>query len=147
PLQTMDGRKEFTVRGLLRHGGIASAYGGNLAIMDVYAAQNVFGRGRKFDRIDVVVGAGSTIERTQAEILSAVGPAFTVDLPERRGQNFESLLGGYTVLVNITSVFALFIGMFMVYNSFSTAVIQRQNEIGTLRALGASRPQIRDLFL
>ena len=146
-LQTMDGRKEFTIRGLLRQGGIASAYGGNLAIMDVYAAQNIFGRGRRFDRLDVVAGAGSTVEQTREAIRRVVGEGLTVDFPERRGQNFQDLLMGYSALVNITSVFALFIGMFMVYNSFSTAVSQRQAEIGTLRALGASRHQIRNLFL
>jgi putative ABC transport system permease protein len=45
-MQTMEGQKEFTVRGLLRPSGMTSAYGGNLAIMDIYAAQQVFGRGR-----------------------------------------------------------------------------------------------------
>ena len=37
----------------MKSGGLTSAFGGNLAVMDVYAAQKVFGRGRKFDRIDL----------------------------------------------------------------------------------------------
>ena len=37
--------------------------------------------------------------------------------------------------------------MFIIYNSFSIAVAQRRREIGILRALGASRGQIRTLFL
>ena len=49
--------------------------------------------------------------------------------------------------MNISSVFALFIGMFIIYNSFSIAVTQRRSEIGILRALGAPRRQIRNLFL
>ena len=49
--------------------------------------------------------------------------------------------------MNISSVFALFIGMFIIYNSFSIAVTQRRSEIGVLRALGAPRRQIRNLFL
>ena len=49
--------------------------------------------------------------------------------------------------MNITSVFALFIGMFIIYNSFAIAVTQRAAEIGILRALGATRGQIRTLFL
>ena len=39
---------------------------------------------------------------------------------------------------NITSLFALFIGMFIIYNTFSIAVTQRRTEIGILRALGAT---------
>ena len=49
--------------------------------------------------------------------------------------------------MNVSSVFALFIGMFIIYNSFSIAVTQRRSEIGILRALGAPRRQIRNLFL
>ena len=44
-------------------------------------------------------------------------------------------------------MFALFIGMFIIYNTFAIAVTQRRAEIGILRALGATRAQIRTLFL
>ena len=37
--------------------------------------------------------------------------------------------------------------MFIIYNSFAIAVTQRRSEIGILRALGATRRQIRWLFL
>ncbi len=53
PLMTISGKKEFTVRGIMNPAGIAQAFGGNLAIMDIYAAQQELGRGRRFDRIDV----------------------------------------------------------------------------------------------
>ena len=52
-------------------------------------------------------------------------------------------MGVYTMTMNIASVFALFIGMFIIYNSFAIAVTQRRAEIGILRALGATRGQIR----
>ncbi len=51
------------------------------------------------------------------------------------------------MMVSISSLFALFIGMFIIYNSFAIAVTQRRSEIGILRALGATRSQIRGLFL
>jgi putative ABC transport system permease protein len=56
-------------------------------------------------------------------------------------------LGGYTIGMNITSLFALLVAMFIIYNSFAIAVTQRRYEIGVLRALGATRGQIRTLFL
>ena len=49
-MRTMDGEKQFTVRGIMKSGGLTQAFGGNLAVMDIYAAQMVFGRGRTFDR-------------------------------------------------------------------------------------------------
>src|SRR5581483_3599734 len=58
-----------------------------------------------------------------------------------------AMLAAYSMMVGISSLFALFIGMFIIYNSFAIAVTQRRSEIGILRALGATRRQIRWLFL
>ncbi len=49
--------------------------------------------------------------------------------------------------MTISSLFALLVGMFIIYNSFGIAVTHRRAEIGILRALGASRGQILRLFL
>src|SRR5262249_23381491 len=56
-------------------------------------------------------------------------------------------LAADSMMVGISSLFALFIGMFIIYNSFAIAVTERRGEIGILRALGATRRQIRTLFL
>jgi putative ABC transport system permease protein len=146
PLATMDGEKEFTVRGIMKPGGLASAFGGNLAVMDIYAAQKVFGRGRHFDRIDIAVQDGVRVEDCQAKLRKLL-PGFLVESPGARGAQFESLSRVYAMSGNLTSAFALFIGMFIIFNTFSIAVAQRRNEIGILRTLGATRGQIRAVFL
>jgi len=147
PMRTMDGEKRFTIRGILRSGGLASAFGGNLAVMDIYAAQKVFGRGRTFDRIDLAAREGVSIERCQAELRKLLGSGFEVEPPSSRGQQFESMLRVYTLSMNVSSLFALLIGMFIIYNSLLIAVTQRRAEIGILRSLGATRMQIQMLFL
>ncbi len=38
-LDTMDGPKSFIIRGIMRSGGLTLAFGGNLAVMDIYAAR------------------------------------------------------------------------------------------------------------
>jgi putative ABC transport system permease protein len=146
-LGTVEGDKQFTVRGIMKTGGLTSAFGGNLAIMDVYAAQKMFGRGRTFDRIDIGVKPGSTIADCERELTALLGAGFQIGPPSGRGQQFEAMLAAYSMMVGISSLFALFIGMFIIYNSFAIAVTQRRAEIGILRALGATRAQIRWLFL
>jgi len=146
-LSTVEGEKQFTVRGIMKSSGLASAYGGNLAIMDIYAAQRMFGRGRRFDRIDLAVQPGHTIVEAEEELRTLLGPGLQVDPPSGRGQQFEAILSAYSMMISISSLFALFIGMFIIYNSFAIAVTQRRSEIGILRALGATRGQIRWLFL
>jgi putative ABC transport system permease protein len=147
PMRTMDGEKQFTVRGIMKSGGLTQAFGGNLAVMDIYAAQMVFGRGRTFDRIDLALNEGVAVADGRAAIQGLLGPGFEVEPPSSRGQQIDSVLRVYSFTANINSAFALFIGMFIIYNSFSIAVAQRRREIGILRALGASRRQIRTLFL
>jgi putative ABC transport system permease protein len=147
PMRTMDGDRVFTVRGVMKPGGLASAFGGNLAIMDIYAAQKVFGRGRKFDRIDIALEDGVALNDGRAKLQKALGPGLDVDFPSSRGEQFEATSHVYNLASNITSLFALFIGMFIIYNTFAIAVTQRRGEIGILRALGATPSQIRTLFL
>src|SRR4029453_3423883 len=90
---------------------------------------------------------GRTIGETQAELRRLLGPGFQIEPPSGRGQQFEAMTAAYSMMVNISSLFALFIGMFIIYNSFAIAVTQRRSEIGILRALGATQRQIRWLFL
>ena len=131
----------------MKSGGMTSAFGGNIAVMDIYAVQHVFGRGRKFDRIDLAVKDGYTVDQVRTTLSAALGPGFTVETPSARSQQFEKIISGYTISMNISSLFALLIGMFIIYNSFAIAVTQRRYEVGILRALGATRGQIRTLFL
>ena len=146
-LDTIQGPRPFTIRGILKAGGMGEAFGGSLAVMDIYAAQQVFGRGRRFDRIDVGLQDGVSLEAGAPAIRAAVGAGFTVEPPSGRSRQFESLLGVYSIVMNISSVFALFIGMFIIYNSFAIAVTQRRGEIGILRALGATRRGSATYFL
>ncbi|MCS7315539.1 MAG: FtsX-like permease family protein [Bryobacterales bacterium] len=147
PLGTAAGLRWFTIRGIMRPGGLSQAFGGNLAVMDVYSLQHVLGRGRRFDRIDVALREGITLEEGQEALRRALGPGFEVEPPSARGRHFEAILRSFSLTLNITSVFAVLVGMFLIYNSFSVAVAQRRTEIGILRALGANRGQIRRLFL
>jgi putative ABC transport system permease protein len=146
-LGTALGPRAFTVRGIMRSSGLASAFGGNLAIMDIYAAEHMFGRGRRFDRIDLATREDASIEQARDELRRLLGPGFQVDAPAGRGRQFEAMTASYSIMVNISSLFALFIGMFIIYNSFAIAVTQRRSEIGILRALGATGGQVRGLFL
>jgi putative ABC transport system permease protein len=145
-LMTPGGSQDFIVHALLRESGPIKAFGGSVAVMDVGSAQVAFGRERRLDRIDVAVDPKVGVEATRQNLVKALGPAFEVERPSRRGGTVASMLRSFQMGLNLGSGVALLVGVFLVYNTISIGVVQRRREIGTLRALGASRLRIRALF-
>jgi putative ABC transport system permease protein len=141
------GPRSVTIRGLLTPKGFAEAFGGNLVVMDVYAAQELFGRGRRFDRLEVRLEEGVTLETATASLRAVVPPNVKVETPDRRSGQMEKLVANFAAGFDVTSGFALGLGAFLIYNAFSVAVNRRRRDIGTLRALGATPRQVQALFL
>lgn len=139
--------RRVVVRGLIRTQGFAEAFGGNVAVTDVYAAQELFGRGRRFDRIEVRLEEGRSIEDGASLLAAALGPAYKVETPERRGEQAERIINNFVAGFDISSTFALGIGAFLIYNAFTVAVSRRRRDIGILRAVGATPRQVQALFL
>lgn len=152
-LETVKGKEEFTVRGLLEPRGPAKVFGGDLLLMDVYAAQLSFGREGRFDRIDVVpvkTPGGDTeaaVDALAARIEKETGGIAPVTRPRRRSKEAERILAGFRMGLSLASLVAIFVGGFIVYNSLAIAVAQRRREIGILRSLGTTRSQILVLFV
>ncbi len=146
-LKLPQGTRNLVVRGLLTPRGFAEAFGGNLVVMDVYAAQALFGRGRRFDRLELRLTEGTGLASGTEAVKAAVGPGYRVETPERRGGQLAHLVDGFMAAFSVSSVFALGIGTFLIFNAFNVSVTRRRRDIGTLRALGATPRQVQALFL
>ena len=146
-LETTHGRSDFNVRGLLAPQGPAKVFGGDLLVMDVYAAQITFERGKRFDRIDIVPVKGEDTNELAQRISRAIGQKASVTRPEQRSKDADQLLASFELGLSIASLVALLVGGFIVYNALAIAVAQRRREIGIMRALGATRTQVLGLFV
>jgi len=142
-----DGKKEFTVQGTFKPTGVGEVFGGNVAVMDVYSAQVVFHRGRKFDRIDLMNSPDVPVEVVQERLRAQLPPGVEVDRPEVRGEALENAITAMRVGILITSFVALLVGVYIIFNSFTIAVNQRWKEIGILRALGVEQANVTRMFL
>lgn len=145
-LLSHDGAKEFVIHGLLEESGPIKAFGGWVGLMFVASAQEAFGRGAVLDRIEVAAAPGTKVEDLEAALERELGPAFEVARPEMRGGSVETMVRSFQMALNMGSAVALLVGIFLVYNTVSIGVVQRRREIGTLRALGATRLGVRTLF-
>jgi len=145
-LVTADGEREFRVRGVLDDVGPAAAFGGQVAVMFMDAAQVAFARGTLVDRVDVALEKGASSASVQKRIAAVVGKSAKVERPERKVERVEKLMTPFRTLVMLLGVTALVVGLFLIYNAVGIAVAQRRREIGILRALGASRRHVVGLF-
>ncbi len=137
----------LVVRGLLADEGPARVLDGNFVLMDIAAAQQAFDRFGRVDRLDVRLHDGVAIDAAEAAIARALPPSLSVQRPAQRGRQVENMLAAFHLNLTALSYIALLVGLFLVYNTVSVAVLARRAEIGTLRALGATRARIRALFL
>ncbi len=146
-LYTPGGVKTLVVRGFFKPIGIGETFGGNLALMDVYAAQKAFDRGKNLDRIDLMNDQKTPVELLAQRLRERLPTGLDISPPAARSREIENSIATMEVGLTISSSLALFIGIFIIFNAFSISVSQRWREIGILRAVGVEAANVRRMFL
>jgi putative ABC transport system permease protein len=144
---TGEQRRALRVRGLFDGDGVARAYDGNAGLMDVYAAQHVFGRRGFFDRIDIRVADGEDVERCRTTLQAAAGSYVTVDTPASRGRSVEMFSNTYLLLVRSTGLIGALIAMFLVGQAAAVSVAEREKSIAIVLGLGADERAVQRLVM
>jgi putative ABC transport system permease protein len=140
------GAREFTITGIIGFGEADNLAGATLAIFDLETAQRVLDRKGVFDAIEVA-GAddvpAADLRTRIAEVLPPGVEAETgTDVAEQQSSTLQSNLGFFNIALLVFAGIALFVGAFIIYNTFSITVAQRTKEFALLRALGASPSQV-----
>jgi putative ABC transport system permease protein len=137
----------LVVQGVLEaETGLSSAWDG-MAVMDIAAAQNLFGLVGRLDRIDVVTDPVRPVADVAGELQALLPPSLTVSRPSRRNEQVERMVRAFQLNLTTLSAVGLLVGLLLVYNTVSFAVVRRRREIGILRALGMSRGGVSGLFM
>lgn len=141
-LATPGGLAELTVSGIFQLTTSLDLGGYGVAAMPVATARRLTGKYGSWDEIDVIAGEGVSAATLQRRIGAVVGPGVEVATPAGKGEDANESLAGLDIVLYFFSGMAIFVGGFLILNSFNMTVLQRIREIGTLRALGASRRRI-----
>jgi putative ABC transport system permease protein len=142
PLSTPSGIVELRVVGTFEFGGGLDLGGYGTASMPIDAARPIMDKPDTWDEIKVVVDDGLAVEDVRARLDAAMADGVEVLTPESKGDQLQEQLASFDVVLYFFSGIALFVGAFLILNSFNMTVLQRIRELGTLRALGASRRRI-----
>lgn len=146
PLATPEGQRDFTIWGFIEAEGVGRAFGGAIAVMYYQAAQVAFERGTHVDAIDVALAPGADRDAVAEALREKLGPGFDAAPPERSNDRVRNMLAPLNTGLMMSSLIAMLVGMFLIYNTMSISVVQRKREIGILRALGTTKRQILALF-
>ncbi|MFP5318382.1 MAG: ABC transporter permease [Acidimicrobiia bacterium] len=143
---TRSGSQEFTLVGTAGFGEADNLAGATLAIFDTPTAQRLFGKEGAFDTVDVVAGEGVTVPELRQRVADAVPADVEVltgtEIGQENADAVKSGLGFFSTALLTFAGISLFVGAFIIFNTFSILVAQRTRELALLRALGASRRQV-----
>jgi putative ABC transport system permease protein len=138
--------ERFTISGIASFGSADNLAGATLAVFDTPTAQRVLDKQGVFDAIEArgVEGVTPTELRDQIQpvLPSGTEAVTTADVGAEQAAQFRQALGFFQTALLVFAGVALFVGSFIIFNTFSIIVAQRTRELALLRALGASRGQV-----
>lgn len=145
-LRINDSVEEFEVGGKLAGEGFQAAAGANAVILDIAAAQRALRQAGRLTRIQVQTPDGD-VEHWRQIVAKALPAGVSVAVAGSAADENRKMLGAFGWNLRVLSALSLIVGALLVYNTIAVSVARRRGEIGVLRALGASRSQVRAAFL
>jgi putative ABC transport system permease protein len=149
---TNQGVARLEIVGLLSEEGVALLNDGAVAFAPLGVIDELFLAAGELDEIslgiDTAVSEDPRLLAALKERLDErLSPQAEVIYPAARGQIVPQMLATYQLGLSFFSLIAIFVGAFLIYNTFSMTVVERTREIGMLRAIGTSRAYVLRMVL
>lgn len=122
---------------------LASAWN-HVIVMDIAAAQELFGRHGYVDALQLRPRPGVTLEQLRDRVVSEnlLPPPLALATPGQRAEGGQRMLRALEFNLAALSGISLLVGAVLVATTLATSVVQRRRVIALLRSLGAGRGQI-----
>ena len=137
--------QELTVSCFLEPGD--SPAGSRFAVMDLGWAQELLEMRGQLSSLQMILKEPQRAAQTSDLLKGLLPLGLRVEAPGQRTFQVQNMLSAFELNLRALSMVSLFVGMFLIYNTVSASVARRVAEIGIWRATGASRLQVRCLFL
>ncbi len=118
-----------------------------LLLADIATAQEIFDAEGRLTRIDLVLPEGEAGCHEADRIRAWLPADVRLERTEGRSETLAQMTRAFRINLTALSLLALLVGMFLIYNTMSFAVLQRRSLLGNLRVLGVTRRQLFELTL
>jgi putative ABC transport system permease protein len=140
-------QERFRLVGITQFGDQNSLAGAAVAIVATPVAQRLLDLPDRFNTIQVAARKGVTPRQLAADVRQALPRgAFTVRTGSAQARSdardVQSQLGFLRTFLFVFAGISLFVGAFLIVNTFSITVAQRVREFALLRLIGANRRQV-----
>lgn len=139
---TASGPRRFTLVGVAGFGRASNIAGATISIFDLRTAQDVLGRKGQFDSINVAAKAGVAPELLQERVAAVLTKSYeavtSADLTSESSKSVATALAYFRTFMLVFAFVALFVGAFIIYNTYSIVIAERTRELALVRALGAT---------
>ncbi len=127
--------------GLIESASGAAAIDG-LLVTDIATAQELSDQLGRLSRIELQLPNGADGQQAETALRAWLPPAAELSRAGGRTAAMEQLTRAFRTNLTAMSLLALVVGMFLIYNTMSFAILQRRRLLGTLRLLGVTRAGI-----
>ena len=138
--------EDFEIVGIAGFGEADNLGGATLALFDLPTAQRVLGKEGVVDTISIRGDEGESVPALQTAVASVLPAGVEVltgsALADEQAATLQDQLGFIRLVLLVFAAIALFVGTFLIFNTFSIIVAQRTRELALFRTLGASRRQV-----
>ena len=141
----------FTIVGISEFANVGSPGGATFALFEFKTAQRLLDSEGQVDIINIVIENNADIETVRASIENIdKGNLEVINAQEAAAEQADGIKQGlnfFNTILNVFAGIALFVGAFIIQNTFRILLLQRTKELSLLRALGTSKNQIYRLVL
>jgi putative ABC transport system permease protein len=145
-ISTLEPTRSFELVGVAQYSGVDSLGTATFAVFTIPAAQELLNREGQFDAVSAAAKEGVSEDDLVEAIASVLPPEAQVVSATQEAADQTDEIGTFTSIIRYFLLafagIALFVGAFVIFNTFSITVAQRTREFATLRTIGASRRQV-----
>lgn len=148
---TDKGAAPYTLSGVFRADGTKLPSGGSLTLFTAETAQRLFLTAGRYQNVELTAAPDTEVPQLLSRVESALPQGTSAVTGARLAQIQARLATGDSdtmsqIMVGFAAV-ALFVAAFLISNTFTMLIARRTRELALMRAVGASRTQVRRVLL